>query len=66
MKLHALLRGIAGSMVLVSLALGYWASPWFFLLTVLVGFNLLQSAFTNTCPMMGLLRSVGVREEGAR
>jgi hypothetical protein len=63
MKLHALLRLIAGSFVLVSLALGYLFTPYWFLFTAFVGLNLVQSAFTLTCPMMALLRKIGVREE---
>lgn len=65
MKLHAMIRGIAGTFVLASLALGHWVSPWFYLFTAFVGLNLLQSAFTGTCPMMAILRRVGVLEEGA-
>ena len=56
------LRGIAGTFVLLSLALGWFVHPAFFLFTAFVGANLLQSAFTRTCPMMALLRRLGVRE----
>ena len=59
------LRGIAGFFVLASVALGYFVHPAFFLFTAFVGVNLLQSAFTRTCPMMVLLRRLGVREEMA-
>lgn len=60
------LRAIAGSFVLLSLALGVQASPlfvnanflWF---TAFVGANLLQSGFTGTCPMMWILRKIGVK-----
>ncbi|HCC57329.1 MAG TPA: DUF2892 domain-containing protein [Solibacterales bacterium] len=55
------LRLIAGAFVLLTLALGYWASPYWYLLTAFVGFNLFQSAFTNWCPMMTILRKLGVR-----
>lgn len=55
------LRGIAGSFVLLSVALGYWVHPGFFLFTAFVGANLLQSAFSNWCPMMTFLRRLGVR-----
>jgi hypothetical protein len=48
---HYLIRRIAGSFVLISLALGYWVSPWFYLFTVFVGLNLFQSSFTKFCPM---------------
>ena len=58
------LRGIAGFFVLLSVALGYWVHPGFFLFTAFVGANLFQSAFTNACPMMALLRKLGVPEAG--
>jgi hypothetical protein len=53
---------IAGTFVLASLALGWFVSPWFFLLTGFVGANLVQTAFTSWCPMMAVLRRLGVRE----
>lgn len=62
MTLNAVIRGIAGAFVLVSVALGYWVNPWFFAFTAFVGLNLLQSAFSGTCPMMSILRKAGVRE----
>jgi hypothetical protein len=52
---------IAGAFVMGSLALGYWVSPYWFLFTAFVGLNLFQSAFTNWCPMMTILRKVGVK-----
>jgi hypothetical protein len=52
---HYIVRRIAGLFVLVSLALGYWVSPWFFLFTAFVGLNLFQSSFTKFCPMEGWL-----------
>jgi hypothetical protein len=65
MTMNEWLRAIAGTFVLVSLALGWFVHPGFFLFTAFVGANLLQSAFTKTCPMMPLLRRLGVREPGA-
>lgn len=59
------LRLVAGSFVVLSVALGYWVNPWFLLFTAFVGANLLQSAFTGWCPMMGLLARLGLRREGA-
>jgi hypothetical protein len=50
-KTHYLIRRVAGIFVLVSLALGYWVSPWFFLFTAFVGANLFQSSFTRWCPV---------------
>ncbi len=61
MTVERYLRMIAGFFVLLSLALGYWVSPYWYLFTAFVGFNLLQSAFTNWCPMMTLLRKFSVR-----
>ena len=52
---HYLIRRIAGIFVLVSLALGYWVSPWFYIFTTFVGLNLLQSSFTRWCPMEKIL-----------
>ncbi len=46
------LRGIAGVVVLASVALAVFHSHYWLLLTAFVGLNLLQSAFTNWCPMV--------------
>ena len=59
------LRGIAGFFVMGSVALGWFVSPWFFCFTGFVGLNLFQSAFTNWCPMMVLLRKLGTESAGA-
>lgn len=61
MNIERSLRLIAGFFVLLSVALGYYANPLWFLFTAFVGLNLLQSAFTNWCPMMTVLRKLGVR-----
>ncbi len=61
MNIERSLRAIAGTFVLLSLALGYWLTPWFYLFTAFVGLNLFQSSFTNWCPMMTFLRKLGVR-----
>jgi hypothetical protein len=52
---------IAGGFVVLSLALGYWVNPYWYLFTGFVGLNLFQSAFTNWCPMITILRKLGVR-----
>ena len=59
MTLDRYLRMIAGAFVLGSLALGYFVSPLWYFFTAFVGLNLFQSAFTNWCPMMTLLRKFG-------
>ena len=60
MNLNEWLRAIAGTFILISLALGYFVHPAFFLFTAFVGANLLQSAFSKTCPMIPLLRRLHV------
>lgn len=60
MKMHYMIRRIAGLFVLLSLALGYWLSPWFYLFTAFVGLNLLQSSYTRWCLMENILEKVGV------
>lgn len=62
MNVNDWLRAIAGLFVLVSLALGWWVHPAFFLFTAFVGLNLFQSGFSHWCPMMKLLRVAGVKE----
>jgi hypothetical protein len=49
-------------MVLLSLALAYYLSRYWLWLTVFVGLNLLQSAFTNWCPAMTILRAMGLKD----
>jgi hypothetical protein len=57
-----MLRLIAGTFVLASVLLGLFVHPYFLGFTLFVGANLVQSAFTNWCPMMALLRRAGVRD----
>ena len=56
------LRLIAGIFVLISVTLGYFHSPYWFLLAIFVALNLIQSAFSKWCPMMTLLRKLGVKD----
>lgn len=62
MVVDQLLHIIAGTFVVVSVALGYWVSPYFYLFTVFVGLNLLQSGFSGWCPMMTFLRWAGFKD----
>ena len=66
MSVERYLRLIAGSFVLGTLLLGYFLSPYWFLFTGFVAINLIQSAFTNWCPMMTFLRKLGVSENDQR
>ena len=61
MTVDRYLRLIAGFFVMLSVALGHWVHPAWFLFTAFVGLNLFQSAFSNWCPMMTFLRRLGVR-----
>ena len=62
MGMEQYIRAIAGTFVLVSLALGYLHSPYWHLFTAFVGLNLLQSAFTRWCLMETILEKLGVAE----
>lgn len=66
MTVERYLRLIAGSFVLGSLILGYIHSPSWFLLTGFVALNLIQSAFTNWCPMMTFLRRLGAKDHALK
>ena len=61
MNVNDWLRAIAGLFVLASVALGWWVHPGFFLFTAFVGLNLFQSGFSHRCPMMSMLRKLGVQ-----
>ena len=62
MKRERIIRAVAGTFVLGSLALGYWVSPYWYLFTAFVGVNLLQSSVTRWCLMEDILKKVGVGE----
>lgn len=61
--MERILRGIAGSFVLLSLVLAQFLNPLWLMFTVFIGLNLLQSAFTNWCPMMWILGKAGVKSK---
>lgn len=60
MTVENVIRAMAGTFVLLSLALGYFVHPGFFLFTAFVGLNLFQSAFTGFCPAETILKKLGV------
>ena len=60
MTINEALRAIAGVFVLLSVALGWFVSPYWFLFTAFVGANLLQSGFSRWCLLENLLRRAGV------
>lgn len=62
MNVERMLRGIAGTFILISVLLAHYVSPYWLFFTGFVGANLLQSAFTNWCPMITILKKLGVPE----
>jgi hypothetical protein len=64
MNIDRLVFAFAGLMILISLALSQWFSPWWLLLTAFVGLNMLQAAFTGLCPLALVLKRLG-RPTGA-
>lgn len=52
-------QAFAGVMILVSIALTHFVSPWFWLMTAFIGLNLFQSAFTGFCPAGMIFRKLG-------
>jgi len=63
MTIERALRMIGGGFVAVSVLLGIYVNPLFLWFTLFVGLNLFQSAFTQWCPMMSILRWAGLRAE---
>ncbi|OGG00336.1 MAG: hypothetical protein A3F83_08150 [Candidatus Glassbacteria bacterium RIFCSPLOWO2_12_FULL_58_11] len=63
MNMERTIRAIAGSFILVSLALGWWVHHGWFLFTAFVGANLLQSAITRWCLMEDILDKLGIAKK---
>jgi hypothetical protein len=66
MKLENAIRILAGTMILLSLALAHWVNPHWLWLAAFVGANLIQSAFTSFCPAEKILLKLGIGREGAK
>lgn len=64
MTLDRAVQAFAGMMVLISVALTYFVHPYFVWLTVFVGFNLFQSAFTGFCPAAMVMKKLGIGRGG--
>jgi hypothetical protein len=63
MSVERVVRGLGGFFVVVSVLLAHYHSQYWLLFTAFVGLNLLQSAFTNWCPSMTILRKLGVGKD---
>lgn len=61
MNLDRAILAFAGVMILASVALAHLVSPWWLLLTLFVGANLLQASFTGFCPAAMVLSKLGVK-----
>ena len=61
MTIDRAVMAVAGTVILVSVALAHWHSPYWLLLTAFVGLNLLQASMTGFCPFVPLLKRFGVR-----
>ncbi len=61
MNIDKAVLAFAGGMVLLSLALGWLVSPYWFLLTAFAGLNMLQAAFTGFCPAALIFKKLGLR-----
>ena len=60
MNLDRAVLAFAGVMILLSLALTRYVSPWFWLFTAFIGLNLLQSSITGFCPAAVVFRKLGL------
>lgn len=60
MRIENIIRAVAATFVLISLALGYLYSPYWHLFTAFVGLNLLQSAFTKWCLLERILLRLNI------
>ncbi len=62
MNIDKAVLAFAGCLVLVSVTLGYYMSPYWLLLTAFAGLNMLQSAFTGFCPAAMVFKALGFRK----
>lgn len=58
--MERIIRALAGTLVTLSVVLGYFVSPYWFLLTLFVGLNLFQSAFTQWCLAERIVDKLGL------
>ena len=65
MNVDKAVLGFAGVMVLISVALAYWYSPYWLLLTVFVGLNMIQASITGFCPAAMIFKRIGFKPGNA-
>lgn len=61
MNVDRAVMAFAGLVILLSVVLVYYVSPWWLLLTAFVGLNLLQASFTGFCPVAILFARLGLK-----
>ena len=61
MTVESALRATAGFMILLTVALAHYVSPYWLFFTAFIGLNLLQSAFTGWCPAMTIFKKMGLK-----
>ena len=61
MSIDRMILAIAGTFILISVALSHLHHPFWLYFTAFIGLNLLQAAFTRWCPMVTILRKIGVK-----
>lgn len=65
MNIDRAVFAFAGIVVLIGLGLGYFISPWWYLLTAFAGLNMLQAAFTGFCPAAMVFKALGLNPGNA-
>ena len=65
MTMDRLILAIAGTFIILSVALSHFHSPYWLYFTLFVGLNLLQSSFTRWCLMVTILSKLGVKKGAA-
>jgi len=65
MSLENSIRLLAGTLIITSLVLYYFVSPYWLLLTAFVGFNLFQSSFTGLCPAEKIFKALFFNKKAA-
>lgn len=66
MTLEGTIRMIAGTLVIISLSLGYWVNELWLLLTAFVGLNLLQSSFSKWCLAESILKKIVFKQQSTK
>lgn len=65
MNIDRAVMAFAGAMILLSVLLAVYVSPWWLLFTVFIGLNMLQAAFTGFCPAAMMFRKLGLKSGNA-